>query len=370
MSRRLRFLLSIILATSLSFAYFCNAFAIKGGGNSGIVIITSDSFNKTATTVKLSKFVDAVEDGAFSDFKSLKSIEVDPDNPYFSSFDGCLYDKDFTTLICVPRNSISVKIKPSIISCYTHALDGLSDSRRSYVEDIVIANNRKSSDTILASSSNTNSNASSGSITSANATVKEFGEKHPEAEEYVRNFDQYAGKIYNPDVSGDLKEGEIPLFIQWDKRWGYGWYGSNYIGVAGCGPTCLSMVVCGLKNDATANPYEVSKYAEIKNYYVAGQGTSWTLMTTGALNYGLKYTTGQISAAYILNNLSPQSPMICSMKPGDFTSQGHFIVLTGVTPDGKIIINDPVSPANSAKAWDVNVLVGQIKSLWKYSYKK
>ena len=365
MNRKLRFLLSIILATSLSFAYFCNTFAIKATGNGGDVIITSGSFNKTATSVKLSKYVDAVEDGAFSDFKNLKSIEVDPDNPYFASYDGCLYDKDFSTLICIPRNTISVKIKPSIISCYVHALDGLSDSRRSYVEDIVIANNRKSSDTILASSSN--SRSSSGAITAANTTVTEFGEKHPEASEYVLNFDKYAGKIYNPDVSDDLKEGEIPLFIQWDKRWGYGWYGSNYIGVAGCGPTCLSMVVCGLKNDATANPYEVCKYAESKNYYVAGQGTSWTLMTIGASNYGLKYTTGLINANYILNNLSAKTPMICSMKPGDFTTQGHFIVLTGVTPDGKIKINDPVSPANSAKACDVNVLVSQIKSLWRYS---
>lgn len=364
MNRSIKFLLSIILATSLSFAYFCNAFAIKSTGISAGVVVTSASFNKSAVSVKISKFVDAIEDGAFSDFKNLKSIEVDPDNPYFASFDGCLYDKDFTTLICFPAGNISAAIKPSLISCYIHALDGLSDSRKSDVEDIIIGNNRKSSDTILASSNNS---VSTGGSSSDITTITEFGNKYPEAAEYVRNFDRYAGKIYNPDVSGDLKAGEIPLFIQWDKRWGYGWYGSNYIGVAGCGPTCLSMVVCGLKNDPTANPYEVSKYAQSKNYYIAGQGTSWTLMTSGAINYGLKVTTGMINANYIKNNLSPASPMICSMKPGDFTSQGHFIVLTGVTPDGKIKINDPVSPANSAKEWDVNVLVNQIKSLWRYS---
>lgn len=367
MNRSIRLLLSVILATSLSFAYFCNAFAIKATGFSESIVITSDSFSRNATSVKISKYVDTIEDGAFSDFKNLKSIEVDQGNPFFSSFDGCLYDKDFTTLICIPRNTISVKVMPTVISCYIHALDGLSDSRRSYVEDIIIGNNRKSATAIFASSYGSRP-SSSGGITAANTTVAEFGAKYPEAAEYVTNFDRFAGKIYNPDVSDDLHPGEIPLFIQWDKRWGYGWYGSNYIGVAGCGPTCLSMVVCGLKNDPSANPYEVSKYAESRNYYVAGQGTSWTLMTAGAAYYGLNYTTGSINANYILNNLSPKTPMICSMKPGDFTSQGHFIVLTGVTPGGKIRINDPVSPANSAKEWDVNVLVRQIKSLWKYSY--
>ncbi|MDC7280633.1 C39 family peptidase [Butyrivibrio fibrisolvens] len=61
-------------------------------------------------------------------------------------------------------------------------------------------------------------------------------------------------------------------------------------------------------------------------------------------------------------------PLICSMTPGDFTKTGHFIVLTGVTDDGQIIVNDPNSPKNSKKHWDVDILVSQMKSIWKYSY--
>ena len=29
------------------------------------------------------------------------------------------------------------------------------------------------------------------------------------------------------------------------------------------------------------------------------------------------------------------------MGPGDFTNQGHFIVLSGLTEDGHVLVNDP-----------------------------
>ena len=203
---------------------------------------------------------------------------------------------------------------------------------------------------------------------STNPVALEFLTAHPEAAEYVAGFDRYAGSVFDTNVGSEVKKGQIPLFIQWDKRWGYASYGQSYIGISGCGPTCLSMVVCGLKGDGSATPYDVSKYAEKSGFYIAGQGTSWSLMTAGAVHYGLKFTNGSVSAGYILGNLSEKTPMICSMKPGDFTAQGHFIVLTGIDKEGRIIINDPVSPLNSSKHWSVDALIPQIKNIWKYSY--
>ncbi len=198
--------------------------------------------------------------------------------------------------------------------------------------------------------------------------VAEFGEKYPEAAGYVKNFSKCVGKEFDMDVSDEMAERRIPLFIQWDKRWGYREYGDDYIGVSGCGPTCLAMVICGLKNDSGINPYKISEYSKKQGYYVENVGTSWELMTTGANSYGLSAVVGKIDRDYILSNLSPESPLICSMKPGDFTRGGHFIVLTGIDDEGLITVNDPNSPNNSAKHWDVNVLVSQIKGIWKYTY--
>lgn len=52
------------------------------------------------------------------------------------------------------------------------------------------------------------------------------------------------------------------------------------------------------------------------------------------------------------------------MKSGNFTTEGHFIVLTG-TSDGKIKVNDPNSRARS-KLWDYETIEGQIKNLWAF----
>ena len=196
--------------------------------------------------------------------------------------------------------------------------------------------------------------------------VVEFGEKYPEAREYVQDFMELKDVDFDMDVTADMSEKKIPLFIQWDKRWGYRDYGGNYIGVAGCGPSCVAMVACGLKQDSSINPYVVGNYAAEQGLYTYGQGTSWDIMTTGAEHYGLTVYDGSVSAQYIRDNLSDDSPMICSMKPGDFTYTGHFIVLTGIDENGLVVVNDPNSPKNSAKKWDVDALVSQMKSVWMY----
>ena len=197
-------------------------------------------------------------------------------------------------------------------------------------------------------------------------SILEVGRKYPEAMEYVEGYERYKDADLSMDVSEEMEERDIPLFIQWDKRWGYKRYGQSYIGVSGCGPTCLAMVVCGLTDNGNINPYVVANYAADNGFYTYGQGTSWSLMTEGAWYYGINVEGGEISAEFILNNLNEDTPMICSMRPGDFTYTGHFIVLTGIDEDGKIIVNDPNSRNNSNKHWDVDTLVSQIKAIWIY----
>ena len=131
------------------------------------------------------------------------------------------------------------------------------------------------------------------------ANIREMGQKYPEAMEYVEGYFEYKDADLSMDVTKEMEEREIPLFIQWDKRWGYKDYGGNYIGVAGCGPTCLAMVVCGLTGDASVNPYVVATYAADSHFYKYGEGTSWDLMTKGALNYGIKAMGGENSAEFI-----------------------------------------------------------------------
>ena len=70
--------------------------------------------------------------------------------------------------------------------------------------------------------------------------------------------------------------------------------------------------------------------------------------------------------AAVFGALEAGQPIICSMRPGDFTTAGHFIVLTG-TQDGLLCVVDPNSPARSASLWEYSRLEPQIKNLWAYT---
>lgn len=197
--------------------------------------------------------------------------------------------------------------------------------------------------------------------------LREQMERYPETAEFVLWYPIKKNMDFSMDISQELKEGAIPLFLQWDERWGYRSYGGNFLALNACGPACLSMVVCGLTGSAEYNPYEIAKYSEQMGYYVPGVGTSWELMTSGAENLGLNVETGDATYEYIIRSLTDGRVIICSMWPGDFTDSGHFIVLTGIDKEGNISVNDPNSKINSEKSWSLEVLLPQIRALWSYS---
>ena len=191
-------------------------------------------------------------------------------------------------------------------------------------------------------------------------------ERNPETKDFVLDYPKYKG-LEEIDISKDVMKGEIPHFLQWDERWGYETYGSDFLAVTGCGPTCLSMVTCGLTGDTQWNPYEVAKMAEDNGYYVDGSGSSWDLMSSGAEKLGLTVSSVIFDAEHIRATLEAGQPIICVMGPGDFTDAGHFLVLTGVDKNGDIILQDPNSVERTKQHWDVQKLMNQMKNLWAYS---
>ena len=191
-------------------------------------------------------------------------------------------------------------------------------------------------------------------------------ERNPETKDFVLDYPKYKG-LQDIDLSKEVTKGEIPHFLQWDKRWGYETYGSDFLAITGCGPTCLSMVVCGLTGETQWNPYEVAKMAEDNGYYVDGSGSSWDLMSSGAEKLGLTVSNVIFDEEYIRSTLEAGQPIICIMGPGDFTDAGHFLVLTGVDKNGDIILRDPNSVERTKQHWDVQKLMNQMKNLWAYS---
>ena len=192
-------------------------------------------------------------------------------------------------------------------------------------------------------------------------SIVELLEHNPEAEDFVL---QYPVRKKIPlDLSKYDPRSGVPLFIQWDPMWGYEKYGSDVMGITGCGPTCLAMVGFYLTSDPWYNPIEIAAFAEANGYYIEGSGSSWSLISEGAEKLGFTVTEIPLDENRILANLDVGNPIICVVGPGDFTTEGHFLVLVR-NIGGKIQVNDPNSPIRSGKLWDYDKLAPQFQNLW------
>lgn len=199
-------------------------------------------------------------------------------------------------------------------------------------------------------------------------SLRELLKNNPETREFVLDYPNKKDIHPTIDLSNEVVKGEIPLFLQWDQRWGYEIYGDEMMALTGCGPTCLSMVRCGLSGDAEWNPYAVAQMAEQQGFYEKGAGSSWTLMSDGAESMGLLVSSVIFDEEHIKQKLEEGYPIICIMGPGDFTTTGHFIVLCGVDGQGNIKVRDPNSKVRSEETWKLRDIMSQIRNLWAYSY--
>lgn len=192
-------------------------------------------------------------------------------------------------------------------------------------------------------------------------------ERNPETEEFVLNYPLEYGQTPEVDLSGYEDLETVPLFMQWDRQWGYMDYGSDVAGLTACGPVCLSMAAYYLTGDEAMSPDNIIRFAIDNGYCVPGNGSYWSLIDQGGSQLGLDVTAVSIEKEVAIANLEVGNPIICIMGPGDFTTSGHFILLAGVE-DGLIRVNDPNSYANSERLWEFDDIADQIEGMWVLRY--
>ena len=188
-------------------------------------------------------------------------------------------------------------------------------------------------------------------------------ENNPETREFVLNYP--FRKKTAPNLSGYSRE-TVPLFLQWDPMWGYEDYGSSCIAVTGCGPTCLAMAGYYLTGEDRFNPADIAAFAKKNRYYESGYGSSWTLISEGAPKLGLSAKELPLVKKKMTNALAEGNLIILALGKGDFTSSGHYILLTGWTGDA-FTVNDPNSRIRSQQLWTYEQLEGQIRNIWALS---
>lgn len=178
--------------------------------------------------------------------------------------------------------------------------------------------------------------------------LKDLALKNEEALEFVYDYPAEHVKEHTIDLTEEASMDSVPLFVQWDKRWGYEKYSGNFFAASGCGPTTLSMVVVYLTHNREASPIAVAKYSKEAGYSVDGSGSSWTLISEGCRHYGVKAKTVALDESRMKAELDEGHPIVVNVGPGDFTDTGHFMVITGYDDEG-FSINDPNSIEKVAK---------------------
>lgn len=179
-------------------------------------------------------------------------------------------------------------------------------------------------------------------------TAEEIAEKlfssDIEKKEYLQSaylISQYIGEEIFEAESGAITENfmDIPLYCQYAAEWGGRKYGSGIMAQNGSAPSCTAMVLSYLTG-TEITPDDVVDFTG-NRYCAYGTGSGWQIFQACAPNWGIGFENLGKSSSMIQQALSAGKPVVMSMGSGTFTAGSHFIVLTGITADGNVTVNDP-----------------------------
>ena len=166
----------------------------------------------------------------------------------------------------------------------------------------------------------------------------------------------------------------LTYYNQGEEPWASRPFGPDPISGYGCGPTALSMLVSSL-TDQDIDPEEMAAWAYEHGYCAPGSGSYLSIVEGVSQAYGLSAeSVPDLSPGELRQDLSSGHIFVALMGSGHFTSSRHFILLRGVTLDGKILVADPNSRERSLAAWDPEVILAELSQsrssgapLWRFS---
>lgn len=154
---------------------------------------------------------------------------------------------------------------------------------------------------------------------------------------------------------------EVTYYNQLDERWADEPYGTDNIGGYGCGPTSMSIVVSSL-TEQTVDPPAMAEWAYQHGYWCSGNGSYHSLIPGAAEGFGLSCESiATDDPQAVVDALASGKLIVALMSKGHFTSSGHFLVLRGVTAEGKILVAAPASKKRSEQEWDLSIILDEAR---------
>lgn len=177
---------------------------------------------------------------------------------------------------------------------------------------------------------------------------------------FERDFREADGQEYDEDILlGREGEVQVVYYNQLDERWADEPYGQDKIGTHGCGPTSMSIVVSTLTG-TNVDPVEMADWSYENGYYCQGGGSYHSLIPNAAQHWGLSVDMN-LDGEDVTDALAEGKLVVAIMSKGHFTKSGHFIVLRGITAEGKVLVADPASLKRSNQEWDLTLILAEAK---------
>ena len=141
------------------------------------------------------------------------------------------------------------------------------------------------------------------------------------------------------------------------------------------GAALIALCVEGELRSSEALARQMAAWASGQGYCAPGSGSYLTIVEGAAAAYGLEVQDGEIPTAQELcQSLASGHIYVALMTRGHFTNSGHFILLRGVTLEGKVLVADPNSRERSLAAWDPQMILDELSPsrsggapLWRIS---
>lgn len=176
------------------------------------------------------------------------------------------------------------------------------------------------------------------------------------------------------ETLGQLAGGqEVVYYCQYEDPWATYPYGDSTMSVCGCGPTTMAIIVSTLTGEIVT-PMDTADAAMEQGYYFRNVGTMWTYFHHGVEDYGLTSVNQGKDLMKALECIPQGGMVVISVGKSDGTGNdlyrgnGHFMAIRGITEEGKILVADPASRANSESEWDYFTVEEIMKNCWSITY--
>ena len=171
-----------------------------------------------------------------------------------------------------------------------------------------------------------------GEETEPEETEEAEEETAPPTEEILT---EEAGETVAEEAAAKRVYNEIPLILQTD--YPDVPYSGGSLATSGCTMACVAMVASYLRSE------EISP-VDLAQRFGKYEASNMQRMEYASIVLDLDFQM-TMSWKKVMKGLKEGKPVIIMVgKSSDFTNSQHMIVLTGITEDGKITVNDPYGP--------------------------